>query len=71
MKSYSCLDDRDIAPLAPFLAPRVGARQGNAVQVTAAGQTTQQARRAGWLLVILLPLGLVGLLRGAPAIDDR
>ena len=41
------------------------------MHATAAGPTTQQSRRAGWLLVILLPLGLVGILRGAPMIDDR
>ena len=41
------------------------------MQATAADPATQQPRRAGWLLVILLPLGLIGLLRGAPTIDDR
>jgi class 3 adenylate cyclase len=41
------------------------------VQATAADPATQQPRRVGWLLPILLPLGLIGLLRGAPAIDDR
>ena len=41
------------------------------MHATAADPTTQQPRRAGWLLVVVLPLGLVGILRGAPMIDDR
>ena len=53
------------------LAPRVGVRQGDAVHATAGDLTTQRPPRGGWLLVILVPLGLIGLLRGAPAIDDR
>ena len=41
------------------------------MHATAEDPITQQPSRGGWLLVILLPLGLIGLLRGAPAIDDR
>ena len=41
------------------------------MNATAADPAAQSPRRAGWLLMILLPLGLVGLLRGAPMIDDR
>jgi adenylate cyclase len=54
-----------------LLASRLAAREGDAVEATAAALTARHRRRAGWLLVILLPLGLIGLLRGAPAIDDR
>src|SRR5207247_153843 len=53
------------------LARAVGVRKGHAVHATAVDPTAQRPPRGGWLLVILLPIGLIGLLRGAPAIDDR